>query len=120
MLYELFAIARINDPLLVNKEAAKIAHTIGKLIINNRGVVRSITSLGPKPLPKVLSKDQERHFQGYHFVMTFDSSAAVQAELLRTMRRDPRILRTSVVKNDLGRSLNAGSSFERAFNKVSY
>lgn len=120
MLYELFAVARINDPLHVNKEAANIAHTIGKLILNNRGVVRSITSLGPKPLPKVLSKDQERHFQGYHFVMSFDSSAAVQAELLRTMRRDPRILRTLVVKNDLSTLLNAGSSFERAFNKVSY
>uniref|UniRef100_A0A0L0P0K5 Small ribosomal subunit protein bS6m n=1 Tax=Candidozyma auris TaxID=498019 RepID=A0A0L0P0K5_CANAR len=120
MLYELFAIARINDPLHVNKEAAKIAHTVGKLILNNRGVIRSITSLGPKPLPKVISKDQERHFQGYQFVISFDSSAAVQSELARTMRRDPRILRTSIIKNDLARKLNVGTSFERAFLKVVY
>ncbi|QWW24634.1 hypothetical protein CA7LBN_003491 [Candidozyma auris] len=105
MLYELFAIARINDPLHVNKEAAKIAHTVGKLILNNRGVIRSITSLGPKPLPKVISKDQERHFQGYQFVISFDSSAAVQ---------------TSIIKNDLARKLNVGTSFERAFSKVVY
>lgn len=118
--YELFAIARINDPLHVNKEAAKIAHTVGKLILNNRGVIRSITSLGPKPLPKVISKDQERHFQGYQFVISFDSSAAVQSELARTMRRDPRILRTSIIKNDLARKLNVGTSFERAFLKVVY
>ncbi|KAF3988162.1 hypothetical protein FT663_00357 [Candidozyma haemuli var. vulneris] len=120
MLYELFAIARISDPLNMNKEAAKIAHTVGKLIINNRGVIRSITSLGPKALPRVISKDQERHFQGYQFVMSFDASSAVQGELLRTMRRDPRILRTSMVKNDLSRKLNVGTSFDRAFDKVSY
>ncbi|KAM9899910.1 hypothetical protein OXX69_009289, partial [Metschnikowia pulcherrima] len=65
MFYELFAIARIQDPIHVNKEAVKIASTVGKLILNNRGVIRQITSLGPKPLPKIISKDQERHFQGY-------------------------------------------------------
>lgn len=115
MYYELFAIARIQDPLAVNKEAVKIALTLGKLILNNRGVVRHITSLGPRTLPKIMSKDQERHFQGYHFMMGFDVSAAVQQELLRTVRRDPRILRLSIVKNDMAKRLDVGSSFDRAF-----
>ncbi|KAF8002706.1 hypothetical protein OXX80_005300 [Metschnikowia pulcherrima] len=119
MFYELFAIARIQDPIHVNKEAVKIASTVGKLILNNRGVIRQITSLGPKPLPKIISKDQERHFQGYHFIMAFDSSSAVQQELLRTLRRDPRILRSNIVKNDMTRRLDVGTTFERVFSSVS-
>lgn len=119
MYYEIFAIARIQDPLAVSKEAAKIATTIGKLILNNRGVVRQITSLGAKPLPKIISKDQERHFQGYHFIMGFDSSSAVQQELLRTLRRDPRILRSSIIKNDMSKKLNVGTTFERAVSRSS-
>lgn len=118
MYYELFAIARITDPVLANKEAMKIASTIGKLILANRGVVREIASLGPKALPKVMSKEQERHFQGYHFMMGFDSSAAVQQELLRTLRRDPRILRSSIIKNDLTKKLDAGTTYQRVFATV--
>lgn len=118
MYYELFAIARISDPIMANKEATKIASTVGKLILNNRGVIRDITSLGPKPLPKIMSKEQERHFQGYHFVMGFDASPAVQHELLRTLRRDPRILRSSIIKNDMTKKLNAGTTFQRVFEHV--
>ena len=69
MYYELFAIARITDPLNSAKEATKIASTVGKLILNNRGIIRDITSLGAKPLPQIISKEQERHFQGYHFII---------------------------------------------------
>lgn len=115
MFYELFAIARINDPQAVNKEAVKICSTVGKLILNNRGVIRSITNLGPRQLPKIISKEHERHFQGYQFAIAFDSSAAVQQELLRTMRKDPRILRSSVVKNDMTKKLNVGTTFDRVF-----
>lgn len=118
MYYELFAIARISDPLMANKEATKIASTVGKLILNNRGVIRDITSLGPKPLPKIISKDQERHFQGYQFMMGFDTSSAVQQELLRTIRRDPRILRSSIIKNDMSKKLNIATTFQRVFDKV--
>lgn len=119
MYYELFAIARIQDPVHVNKEASKIASTIGKLILNNRGVIRHITSLGPKPLPKIMTKDHERHFQGSQFMIGFDSSSAVQQELLRTLRRDPRILRSSIIKNDMTKKLNPGSTFDRAFSSLS-
>lgn len=118
MYYELFAIARITDPLMANNEAMRIASTIGKLILNNRGVIREITSLGPRPLPKIMSKEQERHFQGYHFMMAFDSSPAVQHELLRTVRRDPRILRSSIIKNDMTKKLNSGTTYQRVFEQV--
>lgn len=119
MYYELFAITRIHDPVAMSREASKVASTVGKLILNNRGLVRNITSLGPRPLPKIMTKDREQHFQGFHFVMGFDSSSAVQQELVRTLRRDPRILRCSVVKIDLAKKLNASTSYEKVFNSVS-
>lgn len=119
MYYELFAITRIHDPVAMNKEATKVASTVGKLILNNRGLVRNITSLGPRPLPKIMTKDREQHFQGYHFVMGFDSSSAVQQELFRTLRRDPRILRCSIIKVDLAKKLNAPTSYENFFNIAS-
>ncbi|CCE87028.1 Piso0_005562 [Millerozyma farinosa CBS 7064] len=118
MYYELMAISRISDPLNVSKEAMKITSTIGKLILNNRGVIRDITSMGPRHLPKIMVKDQERHFQGYHFLMGFDVSSKVQEELLRTLKKDPRILRANITKQDLRKKLNPSTSYERAFNSV--
>ncbi|KAG7195856.1 mitochondrial ribosomal small subunit component [Scheffersomyces spartinae] len=118
MYYELVAIARIADPLKSNFEAVKIALTVGRLILNNRGIIRDITSLGPRPLHKIISKEQERHYQGFHFMMGFDSSLTVQQELLRTLRRDPRILRCSIIKRDITEKLSPGTSFEQALNSL--
>ena len=119
MLYELMGIARISDPLKTNKEAVKIVSTIGRLILQNRGVIRSVTNMGPRNLPKLIKKDQESHFQGYHFMMHFDSSSRVQQELMRTLQKDPRVLRASVVKNDINKlPLNTGTSFERSCEAV--
>ena len=118
MYYELMAISRISDPLKSNKEASRIASTIGRLILNNRGIIRDITSLGPRYLPKIVSKDQERHFKGYHFILGFDVSTNVQQELLRTLRRDPRILRANIIKQDMDKKLDVGTSFQRAYNST--
>lgn len=118
MYYELMAISRILDPQQMAKEAKKIVSTIGKLILNNRGVIRDVTSMGPRVLPKVISKDQERHFQGYHFLMGFDVSSSVQQELLRTLRRDPRVLRANIIRHDLANKLSPGTSYQRAYNSI--
>lgn len=118
MYYELMAVARIQDPQQVAKEAKKIVLTIGKLILNNRGVIRDITSMGPRLLPKIVTKDQERHFQGYHFLMGFDLSSSVQQELLRTLRKDPRVLRVNVIRNDMTSKLSPGTSYQRAYNST--
>lgn len=114
MLYELVGIVRVMNPLAANAEAKDLATTIGKLVIQNRGVVRRILPLGNKLLPKIMKKDQERHFQGYHFLMMFDSSASVQSEILRTLKNDPRVIRSSVVKMNTGKQLDVASSIERA------
>ncbi|CCE64173.1 hypothetical protein TPHA_0G03330 [Tetrapisispora phaffii CBS 4417] len=114
MLYELVSIVRVVNPMTANREAKDLATTIGKLIINNRGVLRRIIPMGTRFLPKIMKTDQDRHFQGYHFMMLFDSSAAVQSEILRTLRNDPRVIRSSIVKVDTSKNLDVSSSIERA------
>ena len=108
------SVVRVTNPLAANVEAKELATTIGKLIIQNRGVVRRILPVGNKLLPKIIKKDQEQHFQGYHFLMLFDSSAAVQSEILRTLKRDPRVIRSAIVKMDTTKQLDVASSIERA------
>ncbi|SCV00209.1 LAMI_0G03576g1_1 [Lachancea mirantina] len=114
MLYELLGIVRVVNPLKANAEAKELATTIGRLIIQNRGVVRRIIPAGNKLLPKIMKKDQEQHFQGYHFLMLFDSSAAVQSEILRTLQRDPRVIRSSIVKVGMEKQLDVASSIDKA------
>ncbi|SCU92185.1 LAFA_0F08614g1_1 [Lachancea sp. 'fantastica'] len=114
MLYELVSVVRVVNPLAANAEAKELATTIGKLIIQNRGVVRRILPIGNKLLPKITKKDQEQHFQGYHFLMLFDASAPVQSEILRTLKKDPRVIRSSIVKMDTSKQLDVASSIERA------
>ncbi|CAH02519.1 Mrp17 [Kluyveromyces lactis] len=114
MLYELVSIVRVSNPLAANAEAKELATTIGKLIIQNRGVVRKIVPMGNKLLPKIIKKDQEQHFQGYHFLMLFDSSAPVQSEILRTLKKDPRVIRSNIIKLSTHKKLDIPTSFERA------
>ncbi|SCW04455.1 LAFE_0H13894g1_1 [Lachancea fermentati] len=114
MLYELVSVVRVINPLSANSEAKELATTIGKLIIQNRGVIRRIIPMGNKLLPKIVKKDQEQHFQGYHFLMMFDASAAVQSEILRTLKRDPRVIRSSIVRMNNKKQLDVASSIERA------
>ncbi|QPG72992.1 mitochondrial ribosomal small subunit component [Brettanomyces nanus] len=118
MLYELVAIARISDPLALHTEAKELASTIGKLVIQNKGVVREIVSLGAKPLPKIMKKANERHFQGSHFLMLFDSSSAVQREILRSLKNDPRVIRANVIKVDDSTDMSPGSSVSRVMSAL--
>lgn len=114
MLYELVGIVRVMNPLAANAEAKDLATTIGKLVIQNRGVVRKIVPMGNRLLPKIIKKDQERHFQGYHFSMMFDSSAGVQSEILRTLKNDPRVIRSFIAKVKTDKRLDVATSSERA------
>lgn len=116
MLYELIAIARTHtnkaEIKAIHDDARAVANTIGKLIINNRGVVRRIVSLGPMYLPKYIKQDQQVHFQGSYFTMLFDSSSSVQSELLRILKGDPRVIRSSIFKVDTKKLLNRKLSID--------
>ncbi|GMG40412.1 unnamed protein product [Ambrosiozyma monospora] len=118
MLYELIAIARISAPEALHAEAKDLASTIGKLIIRNNGVVREINSLGAKPLPKIITKANERHFQGSHFTMLFDSSVGVQREILRSLKNDPRVIRANLMRVADDSDAVVGSSVKRALKSL--
>lgn len=60
--------------------------------------MRQIKSIRVGNLPKVMTKDQEQHFQGCKFMMLFDSSTGVQSEILRTLKADPRVIRSMITK----------------------
>ncbi|CCF57978.1 hypothetical protein KAFR_0D03300 [Kazachstania africana CBS 2517] len=114
MLYELVGIVRtLNNGSPT--EAKDLLTTLGKLILNNRGVIRTIIPMGEKQLPKIIKKDQERHISGYHFLMLFDSSASVQSEILRTLKKDPRVIRSSIINVNTDKLLNPPSSIQQTF-----
>ncbi|CAI4046450.1 hypothetical protein SUVZ_11G2110 [Saccharomyces uvarum] len=119
MLYELIGLVRIANSNAPKLEAKELSTTIGKLIIQNRGVVRDIIPMGIRYLPKIMKKDQEKHFRAYHFLMLFDSSAAVQSEILRTLKKDPRVIRSSIVKTSTDKQLDVASSLHRSLGKKS-
>jgi small subunit ribosomal protein S6 len=75
-----------------------IAKTAGKIVLEQRGVVRGVTNWGTYLLPKPAKKLQSTHHTGHHFIMRFDASPKTQHMLRRTMSLDPRLIRYSVVK----------------------
>lgn len=60
-----------------------------------------------------MKKDQDHHFQGHRFLMLFDSSGPVQTEILRTLKSDPRVIR-SYIQRVCDRDLDPGTSLDRA------
>ncbi|ODV58421.1 mitochondrial 37S ribosomal protein bS6m ASCRUDRAFT_39467 [Ascoidea rubescens DSM 1968] len=120
MLYELVALARSTSPYYTAasyKDAKDVAFNLGSLIIKNRGVVRDVYSLGVGSLPKRMRKNQEWYFQGAAFSILFDSSIGVQKEILRSLKLDPRILRSSIFRIKDGKGLT-GQSFIDSVSKV--
>lgn len=57
-----------------------------------------MTNWGQFDLPRPTTKHQTQHYQGHYFIMQFDSSAAAQGEVKRTLSLDPRMVRFSIVK----------------------
>ncbi|ODV97732.1 hypothetical protein PACTADRAFT_47590 [Pachysolen tannophilus NRRL Y-2460] len=117
MLYELVGIARITSGEVLNNEAKAVVSTIGKLILQNRGVIRKIYNLGVRPLPRILTKQQEKHFRGSHFIMLFDSSNSVSNEILRSLRNDPRIIRSNLFRVPDDKKLNVLGAIDRVNSK---
>lgn len=97
MRYEIVGIARAIGSV-PQKETQEIIKTIGRLVINNRGVVRKIGNMNVRPLPKIMKKNRQAFIVGSHFYMEFDASPGVQSEVARTLSVDPRIIRSTVVR----------------------
>ncbi|KAK1778766.1 ribosomal protein S6 [Copromyces sp. CBS 386.78] len=94
MLYETIGIVRPGNIA----EVKELVLTAGKLILNQGGVIRDIKNWGTFLLPRPVSTNQQRHTRGHYFVMRYDSSIATHEEVRRTMKADPRVIRTANVK----------------------
>lgn len=99
MRYELVGIARaIKNDADIFQETKDIIRSIGKLIINNRGVIRKIENMQIRQLPKIMNKNRKSYIVGSHFYVQFDSSPGVQSQVLRSLRMDTRMIRSTIVK----------------------
>ncbi|ETN44973.1 ribosomal protein S6 [Cyphellophora europaea CBS 101466] len=94
MLYELIAVVRPGNIAHIKE----IATNTGRTILNSKGTIRSLTNWGQFDLPRPTTKHQTQHYTGHYFILQFDSSAAAQQEVKRTLALDPRMIRFSVVK----------------------
>ncbi|KAI4117401.1 MAG: hypothetical protein LQ341_007668, partial [Variospora aurantia] len=94
MLYEMIAVVRVGNIA----EVKEIAHKAGTLLLQNGGVIRSLTNWGPFLLTKPMRKHQQKHDSGHHFVLRFDASPEVQANVRKAIAIDPRMIRCGVVK----------------------
>lgn len=97
MLYELVGLARC-PPKQPTREAADLVRHIGKMVLENRGVLRELDNWGVRPLPKVWNKNRQSHIVAAHFYMKFDASPAVQREIRRALQADARVLRCTIVR----------------------
>ncbi|KAL9008082.1 MAG: hypothetical protein Q9173_006756, partial [Seirophora scorigena] len=75
-----------------------IAHKAGTLLLQNGGVIRSLTNWGPFLLTKPMRKHQQKHDSGHHFILRFDASPEIQANVRKAIAIDPRMIRCGVVK----------------------
>lgn len=119
MLYELIGLVRITNSNAPKLEAKRIVFHNRETDYSKQRCGEDIVPMGIRYLPKIMKKDQEKHFRAYHFLMLFDSSAAVQSEILRTLKKDPRVIRSSIVKVDLDKQLDRASSLHRSLGKKS-
>ncbi|KAI4178839.1 MAG: hypothetical protein L6R41_008180, partial [Letrouitia leprolyta] len=76
----------------------RIALKAGTLLLQNGGVVRSLTNWGPFLLTKPMRKHQQNHDSGHHFILRFDASPQVQEKVRKAIAIDPRMIRCGVVK----------------------
>jgi ribosomal protein S6 len=94
MLYEMIGIVRPGNLA----EIKEIVTTVGNIVLNNGGVVRSLANWGVYQLPRPISRHQMTHRRGHHFVLRYDSSPAIHAQLRQTMTLEPRVIHTAHVK----------------------
>ncbi|WWC63238.1 mitochondrial 37S ribosomal protein bS6m [Kwoniella dejecticola CBS 10117] len=114
-LYELFCIAVHNTESSVNLRS--VINSLSNQIHSTGGVVRDLKKLGINlTLPQRMRRMRQYHSRGDHFTMTFDTSPIVLKRLDETLRRDPSIIRWTLLKRaskvkDLNKPLNPSIEF---------
>ncbi|KAF9465005.1 ribosomal protein S6 [Collybia nuda] len=67
-------------------------------VMNAGGVVRNINSWGTLTLPQRMRRHGEIHSTGDYWTMHFDTAPRTLRSLNSIMRRDPRVIRWTVLK----------------------
>ncbi|EED83033.1 predicted protein [Postia placenta Mad-698-R] len=67
-------------------------------VMNKGGVVRRLNSWGTLPLPQRMRRHQAYHQIGDYWTMHFDASPRTLKELDSLMKRDPRVVRWTMLK----------------------
>ncbi|KAI0081273.1 hypothetical protein K474DRAFT_1656770 [Panus rudis PR-1116 ss-1] len=67
-------------------------------IMDNGGVVRAIDWWGTKSLPQRMRRHRSIYTIGDYWTMSFDASPKSLAQLNATLRRDPLVIRWTVLK----------------------
>jgi len=67
-------------------------------VMNSGGVVRKIDSWGTKTLPQKMKRNGPLQSVGDYWTLHFDASPRTLRSLNGIMRRDPRVLRWTVLK----------------------
>lgn len=94
MLYELRAIIR-TPKLLGQKrhlDAKAFCENLGKLVLNNRGVVRKIENNGLMQFQNLIRKHGEYFFEGFKVTLLYDCSPIVQEQIQKNLSSDPRVI----------------------------
>ncbi|PCH43542.1 hypothetical protein WOLCODRAFT_138421 [Wolfiporia cocos MD-104 SS10] len=76
----------------------QLVEQTAKQVMNSGGVVRRIYSMGTLSLPQRMRRHKEYHQIGDYWTMHFDAAPRVLKELNMVMRRDPRVVRCTVLK----------------------
>ncbi|XBW37148.1 hypothetical protein QEN19_002726 [Hanseniaspora menglaensis] len=94
MLFELITVVR-TPKLLGHKryqDAKTFCENLGKLILNNRGIIRKIENNGLLQFQDLKKKHGETFFEGYKVTMLYDCSPVVQTQVMNNLVKDPRVL----------------------------
>ncbi|KAG5634779.1 hypothetical protein H0H81_000804 [Sphagnurus paluster] len=67
-------------------------------VMNAGGVVRGINSLGTLTLPQRMRRHKAIHSMGDYWTIHFDTAPRTLRSLNSIMRRDPRVIRWTVLK----------------------
>ncbi|KAF8637957.1 hypothetical protein AX16_010590 [Volvariella volvacea WC 439] len=67
-------------------------------VMNAGGVVRSINSWGTLTLPQRMRRHGHYHYVGDYWTLHFDTAPRTLQSLNSIMRRDPRVIRWTVLK----------------------
>ncbi|KAI8897054.1 hypothetical protein BC833DRAFT_595159 [Globomyces pollinis-pini] len=66
-------------------------------VLDHKGVVRELSSLGNRELPYRMKSHQEIHSYGWYLTMKFDSSPKIMSELSKSLKLNEHVIRHSIV-----------------------